>query len=106
MSDHHGEFKVPGGKLVIADLTVSDGSAPGTGTITSASINGDFFLEPDEALEHINRSLVGLSQEAPHASIAEAVGAAVGAVTVLFGFDAHSVATAVRRALGHATTGE
>jgi lipoate---protein ligase len=106
MSDHHGEFKVPGGKLVIADLTVTDGSAPGAGVITGASINGDFFLEPDEALLHINRSLVGLSRDAPHGTIAEAVGAAVGPGTVMFGFDADAVATAVRRALGHATTWE
>ena len=110
MSEHHGEFKVRGGKLVIADLTVGAEatavSGNGAGVITAASINGDFFLEPDDALEDINRALLGLSREAPHATIAEAVSAAVGPDTVMFGFDAHAVATAVRRALGHATTWE
>lgn len=105
MSVHHGEFKVPGGKLVIADLTVGD-DGPGTGTISTASINGDFFLEPDEALADINRALAGMSRDAPHGTIVEAVSAAVGPSTVMFGFDAHAVATAVRRALGHATTWE
>jgi lipoate---protein ligase len=102
MSDytHHGEYKVTGGKLVVADLAVADGA------IRAASINGDFFLEPDEALVDINRALVGVSQQAPHGTIADHVRAAVGTGTVMFGFDADSVATAVRRALGHATTWE
>ncbi|VXB35943.1 biotin/lipoate A/B protein ligase family protein [Citricoccus sp. K5] len=99
-SSHHGEYKVTGGKLVIADLTVSDGA------VATASINGDFFLEPDEALQDINRSLRGLDLNAPHGTIAETVRAAVGPETVMFGFDPAAVATAVRRALGHATTWE
>ncbi|MDQ4489545.1 biotin/lipoate A/B protein ligase family protein [Sinomonas sp. ASV486] len=98
MAEHHGEFKVPGGKLVIADLATEDGS------ITWASINGDFFLEPDEALADINEALVGLSTQAPNSTISQAVADAVGPSTVMFGFDPDSVAVAVRRALGHATT--
>ncbi|WP_369047280.1 lipoate--protein ligase family protein [Sinomonas sp. P10A9] len=98
MAEHHGEFKVPGGKLVIADLATEDGS------IIWASINGDFFLEPDEALADINEALVGLSAHAPNSTISQAVADAVGPSTVMFGFDADSVAVAVRRALGHATT--
>ncbi|BCT76178.1 lipoate--protein ligase A [Sinomonas cyclohexanicum] len=98
MADYHGEFKVPGGKLVIADLMAEGGE------ITAASINGDFFLEPDEALADINGALVGLSTQAPNATIAQAVSDAVGPTTVMFGFDPDAVAVAVRRALGHATT--
>ncbi|MFC7402379.1 biotin/lipoate A/B protein ligase family protein [Citricoccus sp. GCM10030269] len=100
MSDytHHGEFKVSGGKLVIADLTVTEG------VVTAASINGDFFLEPDEALADINAALLGLPDDAPHATIADQVSAAVGTGAVMFGFDPAAVATAVRRALGHAST--
>jgi lipoate---protein ligase len=44
----HGEYKVPGGKLVVADLEVSGSGEDAV--IIGASINGDFFLEPDEAL--------------------------------------------------------
>ena len=97
---HHGEFKVSGGKLVVADLT-TDGTA-----ITAVSINGDFFLEPDEALDQINDALRGMPTDAPHASIAQKVRDAVGPQTVMFGFSPEAVATAVRRALGHATTWE
>ena len=98
MADYHGEYKVPGGKLVVADLAAEDG------LITAASINGDFFLEPDEALADINGALVGLSTHAPNGEISAAVADAVGPTAVMFGFDADAVAVAVRRALGHATT--
>lgn len=94
----HGEFKVPGGKLVIADLDVADN------TITRANINGDFFLEPDEALNDINAALVGLPHNASHSSIAKTVEAALEENVVMFGFDAAAIATAVRRATGFATT--
>lgn len=94
----HGEFKVPGGKLVIADLNVTDG------VISQANINGDFFLEPDEALADINEALVGLKYDASHKVIAGAVEAAVDDSVVMFGFDAHAIATAVRRATGFATS--
>lgn len=93
----HGEFKVPGGKLVVADLNVVDD------TITRANINGDFFLEPDEALNDINGALVGLPKSASHSSIVKAVEAAIDDSVVMFGFDAEAVATAVRRATGFAT---
>jgi lipoate-protein ligase A len=39
----HGEYKVPGGKLVVADLDVVDD------VVRRAQISGDFFLEPDDA---------------------------------------------------------
>ncbi|GGG63982.1 lipoate--protein ligase A [Kocuria dechangensis] len=94
----HGEFKVLGGKLVVADLSVVDGR------LAEVSINGDFFLEPDEALDDINAALTGLSEDASQAEIVAAVNAALDPGTVLFGFSAESVATAVRRALAKATT--
>ena len=39
----HFELKVPGGKLLVVDIEVTDG------TISSAQVSGDFFLEPEEA---------------------------------------------------------
>lgn len=96
----HGEFKVPGGKLVIADLHITDG------VIARANINGDFFLEPDEALDDINGALVGLGYDAGHRVITEAIDTAVDDSVVMFGFDAHAIATAVRRATGFATRWE
>jgi len=97
-ADHrHGEYKVLGGKLVVADFDVADHQ------LANVSISGDFFLEPDEALLDINRALTGLSAGASAEEITKAVEAALPADAVLFGFSAHAVAVAVRRALSKAT---
>ncbi|MDQ0118896.1 lipoate-protein ligase A [Pseudarthrobacter defluvii] len=94
----HGEYKVPGGKLVVVDLAVVDGA------LADVSVSGDFFLEPDEALEDINRALTGLPDTTPAADLAAAVTAALPAGAVLFGFSADAVAVTVRRALAKATS--
>lgn len=98
----HGEYKVPGGKLVVADLELSADD----GAIAAASINGDFFLEPDEALESLNQALAGLGTDASRQEIVAAVRAGLPESAAMIGFDEAAVATAVRRALGHATTWE
>lgn len=93
----HGEFKVAGGKLVVADLEVR------AGVLADVSLSGDFFLEPDDALADINAALEGLSAESSAADIAAAVRANLDPGAVLFGFSPEAVATAVRRALAKAT---
>lgn len=100
LKDLHGEYKVPGGKLVIADLSVRDE------LIESARINGDFFLEPDEALDDINAALRGVKTDTSHADLRAALDASLRDDAVLFGFDTAAIATAVRRATGHATRWE
>jgi lipoate-protein ligase A len=92
----HGEYKVPGGKLVVVDLAVEDGR------IARFRLAGDFFLEPDEALEAIDRAVTGLPVESSAADIAGAVRAALPAEAVLLGFTPESVATTVRRAISRA----
>lgn len=92
----HGEYKVPGGKLVVVDLEVEGGA------IRRFSLSGDFFLEPDHALEAIDRALVGVPADASAAQLADAVRAALPADASLLGFTPESVATAVRRAFGRA----
>ncbi|MBS42688.1 MAG: lipoate--protein ligase [Nocardioides sp.] len=96
MSTHHGEFKVTHGKLVVVDLDVRDD------VVAAATISGDFFLEPDEALGAMTAALVGLRTDAPLNEIAAAVDEAAGDA-VLVGFDAHAVGMAVLRALGRST---
>ena len=93
----HGEYKVPGGKLVVADLDV-DGDV-----IRRARVSGDFFLEPDDALERIDRALAGASVDASAAQLAARVDGALGDGVVMLGFSAEAVAVAVRRALTGAT---
>ncbi len=93
----HGEYKVPGGKLVVVDLEVV------AGRFADVSLSGDFFLEPDEALQDINTALTGLPDNSTAAEIAAAVTMGLPEGAVLFGFSAEAVAVTVRRALSKAT---
>ena len=96
----HGEYKVPGGKLVIVDVEAADGR------ITAARLSGDFFLEPDDALTRIDAALVGLADDARVTQIADAVAANLHPGDALVGFAPRDVGFAVRRALGRATRWE
>ncbi|GAB3540791.1 biotin/lipoate A/B protein ligase family protein [Arthrobacter tecti] len=96
-AQHHGEYKVPGGKLVVADVDVVDGR------FSSVSINGDFFLEPDEALDDINAAIQGLPVEASHSELTGSIRNRLRPGAQMLGFSPESVATAVRRALGKAS---
>jgi lipoate-protein ligase A len=89
----HGEYKVPGGKLVVVDLEVRDGH------IVDFHLAGDFFLEPDDALADIDAAVEGLPVETDAAGIAAAVRKALPAGAQLLGFTPESVGTAIRRAL-------
>ncbi len=94
----HGEYKVPGGKLVVADVEVEQDC------LTRVSISGDFFLEPDSALIRINEALTGLPASASHQTLTAAIKDVLDDGVMMFGFSAEAVATAVRRALGKATS--
>ena len=92
----HGEYKVPGGKLVVVDLDVVDDR------IANFRLAGDFFLDPDDALEDINAAVNGLPASSDAAAIAAAVRSALPAGATLLGFSPEAVAVAVRRSLAHA----
>ncbi len=94
----HGEYKVPGGKLVVVDLEVVDGR------IAEFRLAGDFFLEPDSALEAIDRAVNGLPAETDARSIASTITQALPEGTTMLGFSAEAVATTIRRALQKATS--
>ncbi len=94
----HGEFKVPGGKLVVVDFDVEAGS------IVNFRLAGDFFLEPDSALELINAAVNGLPASTAVSRIASAVQQSLPEGAMLLGFTPEAVATAVRRALQKATS--
>lgn len=89
----HGEYKMPGGKLVVADVVVT------AGVLTDVAISGDFFLEPDAALATMDASLRGLPANATDDALAAAVTAGLPADTRMFGISAEAVAVAVRRAI-------
>ncbi|GIG40107.1 lipoate--protein ligase family protein [Cellulomonas phragmiteti] len=102
----HGEYKVPGGKLVVVDLEVRDG------LLSDVSLSGDFFLEPDEALDVLSGALDGVPRDAGVAQLVHVLDDALrlaldqgrlpGPVAMV-GFDVRAVALAVRRALGLST---
>ncbi len=89
----HGEYKVPGGKLVVVDLEVADGR------IVDFHLSGDFFLEPDTALADIDAAVTGLAETTDVAGIAAAIRTALPAGAQMLGFSPEAVGTAVRRAL-------
>ena len=93
----HGEYKVPGGKLVVVDVDVVDG------VLRHARVAGDFFLEPDEALDAVNGALEGAPADTDAAGLAARIEAALPEGTVMYGLTAEGVGIAVRRALAHAT---
>lgn len=88
----HGEYKVPGGKLVVVDLALRNGE------LFEVQISGDFFLEPDTALVQMNQALEGLPADAGEAAFAAAVDTVLSRVQT-FGLTADGVAVAVTRAL-------
>jgi len=94
----HGEFKVPAGKLVVVDLSVD------AGRLRDVRVSGDFFLEPDDALSEIDAALAGAPADATAAELTSRVARALPPGTVMYGFAARDVATAVRRALSEATS--
>ncbi|TWE12658.1 lipoate--protein ligase family protein [Rudaeicoccus suwonensis] len=92
-----GEYKVLGGKLVAVDVDVEDGR------LANVSVSGDFFLEPDEALQDIDAALNGMPATASVEQLSSAITGALDPGVQLIGFTPESVGVAVRRALGKAT---
>ena len=89
----HGEYKTPGGKLVIADFDVQDGS------LASVEVSGDFFLEPPEALADITAALEDAPADLAEKEFADRISAALGPEVEMVGFSAEAVARAVKRAI-------
>lgn len=89
----HGEYKTPGGKLVVVDFEKRDDKLSGV------ELSGDFFLYPEEALTDLTSALEGLSVELSESEIAERIRMAMARDTQLLGSSPEGIATAVRRAL-------
>ena len=91
----HGEYKTPGGKMVVVDFAVAEGA------LFNIQVSGDFFLYPDDALAHIADSLEGLPTSSSADTIADQVQRSLSPDTVLLGFSPLAVGYAVCNALGH-----
>ncbi len=89
----HGEHKVPGGKLVVVDFEVSDNK------LRHVRTSGDFFLEPDSALDRINAALEGQDSSAGIEALGAAIRAGLDDDTAMHGFAPEDVARAIHKAL-------
>ncbi len=90
---HHGEYKVPGGKLVKVDFSVAKGA------LHDVVVSGDFFLYPEETLEDIRAALEGLASSTDEAGIADHIRGRIDPGAELLGTSPEAIAIAVRRAL-------
>ncbi len=89
----HGEYKTPGGKLVVADFNVRDDR------FSDVVVSGDFFLYPEEALDAIVGAVEGLEVASGEGQIARAVEASIPDGTEMLGFSSEAVAIALKRGL-------
>ncbi len=96
----HGEYKVPNGKLVVADVEVADGF------LEQVVISGDFFAEPDDVILRIQAALQGLPEKTSSVEIADRVRDCLLPNDELFGITPQGIAAAIRRALGLALAWE
>lgn len=92
----HGEYKVPGGKLVVVDLEVDQDR------LIDVKVSGDFFLDPDDALTRITGALEGAPASSSAKELSALVAAALHGGDTLMGVNPEAVGIAVRRALGAA----
>lgn len=89
----HGEYKVPGGKLVVADVVIVGGR------MVDVALSGDFFLEPDTVLAAVNAALRGQSIDLDQAALTGIVQRCLPAEARMYGANAEGFAVAVRRAI-------
>lgn len=89
----HGEYKTPGGKLVVVDFDVQDGH------LANVMVSGDFFLYPEETLDQIRGALEGAPADAGTEDLLERLTSAIPKDASLVGFSPEAVVTAVQRGL-------
>ncbi len=89
----HGEYKTPGGKLVVADLDIIDGR------LRNVVISGDFFVYPEEEHQIIANALEGVDADLDDESFAERIRMDLHPETTLLGTSPEGIIVAVRRAL-------
>lgn len=92
----HGEYKTPGGKLVVVDFDVIEGR------LRNVTISGDFFLYPEEEFSALTNALDGVDADLDDESFAERIRMDLQPGTELLGTSPEAIATAVRRGLSAA----
>ncbi len=93
MKAMHGEYKTPGGKLVMVDFDVEGGE------LRNVVVSGDFFLYPEEALASISQALEQAPVDSSEDELVLRVESSLPAGTELVGFSPQAVVTAVKRGM-------
>ncbi len=90
----HIKKKVKEGKVVKIELDCDD-------VIRNVRITGDFFLHPEDMLDEIEKSIVGLDRNADENTIISNIQKGIGGSDVqMIGISPESIAILVREALG------
>ena len=89
----HGEFKTPGGKLVVVDFDVDNER------LNNVMVSGDFFLYPEETLERINAALEDMPAASSEDEMLRCLEDAIPDDAALVGFSPDAIVTAVMRGL-------
>ncbi|UOF94126.1 MAG: biotin--protein ligase [Bordetella sp.] len=89
----HGEYKVPGGKLIVVDLHI------GNGIFNKVQISGDFFLNPPEALDYINQSFEGLPINISNMILKKIIESTLPIETEFLGFQISDILETIRKIL-------
>jgi lipoate-protein ligase A len=95
----HGEYKTPGGKLVVVDFE-ADG-----GVLTGVQVSGDFFVYPEDAFASLAASLEGAPADLSESELADRVRLRLPRGAELLGTSPDAIAAAVRRALAAGPVG-
>ncbi|HEU0165182.1 MAG TPA: biotin--protein ligase [Thermomicrobiales bacterium] len=93
LQPRHGEYKMPGGKLVVVDFAVE------AGELRRVMVSGDFFLYPDSTLADISAALEGITATSSEADVARHVRDGLAPGAELIGVTPEGIGVAVRRAL-------
>jgi len=91
-----GQFKTPGGKLVVVDFQVIEGM------LRDVTVHGDFFLFPDDAFPALAAALEGTPAGLDSTHIADRVRRGLPAGAELVGASPEAIATAIQRGLAAA----
>ncbi|QWW19108.1 lipoate--protein ligase family protein [Schaalia sp. 19OD2882] len=95
-----GEYRAPGGQLVVVDLEVAGG------LLAHVQVSGGFAVAPAQALPRLTTALEGMDAKASVAELTAAMDAVRESGDELLGATTQGVAIAVRRALGQALSWE
>lgn len=91
-----GQYKTPGGKLVVVDFQVVEGF------LRQVTVHGDFFLFPDDAFPSLSAALEGAPAGLSADLMAERVRKGLPAGAELVGASPEAIAAAIQRGLADA----